>query len=136
MGLENYVPLKSIKGNKDYMPRFGNQCADVVCEKNKSFQKWHFSCLECDRIAFTNREILAKKLSLRQKNHSIRGWLTVSHLVPMESGPFILYIYKTVNRNFESSSFLPSSTQMVPWQRSPLKKLLTLTFKEIRVGSR
>ena len=38
-GLENYVPFKLTKGNKESNPWFGKQCEDAVREKNKSFQK-------------------------------------------------------------------------------------------------
>ena len=90
-GLENYVPLKSIKRNKDSKPWFARQCADAAREKSNPFKNGIFHVLNVTELHLPNREVLAKKLSVRKKNHSIRGWLTVSHLVPMECGPFILY---------------------------------------------
>lgn len=51
-GLENNVPLKSVRGNKDYKPWFGRNKVEAVCEK-KNFQKWFSSLQESDRIVFS-----------------------------------------------------------------------------------
>ena len=74
--IQDYVPLKSIKGNTDCKPWFGKQCGDAGREKNKYFQKWHFSRQECDWIAFTKLRNSYKKI-ISQAKKSFRQTLSV-----------------------------------------------------------